>query len=81
MALLAVALVALFSVSAAFQQHDAATSRYVRNSYFVEVDASSSSLSKRGLTPFAVSPYPFVSFNPRSALATITSSPPRIRRP
>ncbi|GAA5921646.1 hypothetical protein JCM3775_001744 [Rhodotorula graminis] len=53
MALLAVALVALFSVSAAFQQHDAATSRYVRNSYFVEVDASSSSLSKRGLTPFA----------------------------
>ncbi|GAA5897987.1 hypothetical protein JCM8208_003218 [Rhodotorula glutinis] len=53
MALLALALLALAGASAAFQQHDAATSRYVPNSYFVEVDASSSALSKRGLTPFA----------------------------
>ena len=64
MALLGIALLLLVGVSAAFEQHDAATSRYVRNSYFVEVDASSSALSKRGLTPFAVRPSPLLLVQP-----------------
>lgn len=51
---LAVLLGALVDLSAGFKPADSSSSRFVPNSYFVEVDASSSALSKRGLTPFAV---------------------------